>query len=234
MENVFIAGASRGLGLALAEGYLAEGCRVFAGVRSVQADGLRKLAGKYPRMLFPVRMDAAQTQQVREAARQVKETASQLDVVIYNAGVHFKENDCVLEDADMERCLETYNVNALGALRVAQAFAPLLTGGGRKVLANISSEAGSIADCARDKWFDYCMSKAALNMESKLLQNDLGKRGVKVLAIHPGWMRTDMGGMEADISPEESAAGIMKVIEKYGNADSPVLYVDYTGKPMNY
>lgn len=77
----------------------------------------------------------------------------------------------------------------------------------KKVIVNISSEAGSIGECWRDREFDYCMSKAALNMQSVLLQKYLKSEGIKVLAIHPGWMRTDMGGAEADISPDTSAGG---------------------------
>lgn len=98
---------------------------------------------------------------------------------------------------------------------------------------NISSEAGSIADGWRKEAFAYCMSKSALNMQSKILQNYLGPRGFKILAVHPGWVKTDMGGTNATISTKESAEGIFKLaIKKWTGED--MIYIDYKGNAMRW
>jgi NAD(P)-dependent dehydrogenase (short-subunit alcohol dehydrogenase family) len=101
-----------------------------------------------------------------------------------------------------------YDVNALGPLRVVEAFLPLLERGQGKRLCFVSSEAGSIARARRTSWFGYCMSKAALNMAVKILFNDLRPRGYTFRLYHPGWIRSYMSGeknMEATLEPEEAA-----------------------------
>jgi NAD(P)-dependent dehydrogenase (short-subunit alcohol dehydrogenase family) len=107
----------------------------------------------------------------------------------------------------------------------------LLTAGRRKLIVNISSEAGSIGNCWRSAEFGYCMSKAALNMQSKILQNNLGPQGFKVLAIHPGWMQTDMGGAQADIHPDVSAQGIFELALKEWKPEDAI-YMDYQGNVL--
>ena len=116
---------------------------------------------------------------------------------------------------------------------MVQQFLPLLEKGEHKLILNISSEAGSIADCWRESEFAYSMSKAALNMQSKILQNHLKPRGFKILAVHPGWMRTDMGGADADISPDEAAEGIFNLAVKSWNLDDEI-YMDYRAQPMRW
>jgi NAD(P)-dependent dehydrogenase (short-subunit alcohol dehydrogenase family) len=123
---------------------------------------------------------------------------------------------------------KTMDVNAFGPLRVIQQFLPLLKKGPRKLIINISSEAGSLADCCRSMEYAYCMSKSALNMASRILQNALAPAGFKVLAIHPGWMRTDMGGPEADIAPDEAADGIFELAMRQWQLDDNI-YMDYQG-----
>ena len=114
------------------------------------------------------------------------------------------------------------DVNAFGPLRVTQQFLPLLEKGQMKRLVYISSEAGSIGDCPRKTEFGYTMSKAALNMEVKLLNNYLEPRGYAVFAIHPGWIRTDMGGPNADISAEEAAEDVYRLTLQERGENSPI------------
>ena len=100
------------------------------------------------------------------------------------------------------------DVNALGPLRVVEAFLPLMDQGLLKRLCFVSSEAGSITRSYRDAWFGYCMSKAALNMGISILFNDLRQEGYSFRVYHPGWVRSYMGGeknLEADLEPEEAA-----------------------------
>jgi len=134
--------------------------------------------------------------------------------------------DLDLADGNIERSMD---VNAYGPLRVTQQFLPLLKKGQMKRLVFISSEAGSIGDCPRKTEFGYTMSKAALNMEVKLLNNYLHPRGFQVFAIHPGWIRTDMGGPRADISAEESAEAVYQLAVAERGKDSPI-FIERDGR----
>jgi NAD(P)-dependent dehydrogenase (short-subunit alcohol dehydrogenase family) len=157
-----------------------------------------------------------------------------LDILINNAGVML-ETRTSLPELDLARLplFETLDVNTFGPLRMVQQFLPLLEKGDHKLILNISSEAGSITDCWRESEFAYSMSKAALNMQSKILQNHLKPRGFKILAVHPGWMRTDMGGTEADIHSDEAAEGIFNLAVKNWNLDDEI-FMDYRAQPIRW
>ncbi len=130
-----------------------------------------------------------------------------------------------------------FNVNALGALRVTEAFVPLVMNSASKMIANISSEAGSIGQNKRSSWFAYCMSKAALNMGSSLVHNGLKEAGGHVLLIHPGWVQTFMRGeldVAAELTPTESAGKIIGLIrERIGQSPGDVpAFIDVYGNSM--
>ncbi len=233
-KKILVSGASRGLGLALTEKYLQADWIVYAGVRDIQAAPMLALKNEFPDRLFLLPLDVSDTTQVRRAAQELQSSTDTLDVIINNAAIQLKSSPAILERMDIDDTLETYNVNTLGALRVTQAFLPFLRKGETRMLVNISSEAGSIGQCGRMTEMDYCMSKAALNMQSVIAQNYLRQYQIKVLAIHPGWMRTDMGGPAALLSAEEGAAGIFRLIEMYqGRLDAPI-YLDYTGQVLKW
>jgi NAD(P)-dependent dehydrogenase (short-subunit alcohol dehydrogenase family) len=233
-DTVFITGADSGLGLALATRFLDAGFTVLAGCFG-SPDLLRQLADRFPGRLTIVAQDVADLASVRRSVAEVAAATDHLDILINNAGVCPPHAQALLPDLDLadghlQRVME---VNAFGPLRVIQQLFPFLEKGRLKRIVNISSEAGSIADCCRESWFAYCMSKAALNAESHLLQRWLKPRGFKVLAVHPGWMRTGMGGPGADITPDESARGIFALATRDGSLDDHI-YMDYTGKLMNW
>jgi len=229
-KNVLIAGASRGLGYSLTYQYLKSGFTVFAGARNIKCEKLGILKTQFKDRLIVIQMDVASSQSVKKAAEQVKSYCNKLDVVINNAGIHCEDSFEILENVDLDNAIKVYNVNSIGILRVTKEFLGLLQNGDDKVLLNISSESGSIGSCKRSKEFDYCMSKAAVNMASVLLQNYLKERKIKVLAVQPGWMRTDMGGDTADIDPLEAAECIFKLVEENKhNLDAPV-FVDRYGE----
>jgi len=235
METVFISGADRGLGLSLVRQFLRAGFHVFAGLYGPHWPALPELQPAFPDTLTVVALDVANMDTVRQAVQHVAERTSALDILINNAGVHLEPQRTPLEALDLAdgHLGRTMAVNALGPLRLTQQFYPLLSQGSRKLLLNISSEAGSIGACRRDREFAYCMSKAALNMQARLLQNYLGPQGFKVLAIHPGWMRTDMGGREADITPEQAAGGILCLALRHWQAGDPI-YLDYQGHTLQW
>jgi NAD(P)-dependent dehydrogenase (short-subunit alcohol dehydrogenase family) len=233
-KKVLITGASRGLGLALVGKYLGAGWTTYAGVRNPEAKSLLALKAQFPEALHILSLDVSDTALVETAARELRSSTDALDVIVNNAAIQLKNSRAPLEQVDFDGAMETYNVNTLGALRVTQSFLPFLLKGEMKVLVNVSSEAGSIGQCQRVSEFDYCMSKAALNMQSMIAQNYLKQYGVKVLAIHPGWVRTDMGGPGAPIEAGVAAEGIRRLVEAYqGRLEAPI-FIDYMGQVLDW
>jgi NAD(P)-dependent dehydrogenase (short-subunit alcohol dehydrogenase family) len=127
-----------------------------------------------------------------------------------------------LEQADFSVYFPTYQVNAIGPLLVVKYALPLLRLGNQRLIVNFSSEAGSIGACWRTREYSYCMSKAALNMASQILQNALKEEGIKVLVLHPGWFSSDMGGANAPITPIEAAEEIVKLVLNPPGLDGPI------------
>ena len=233
IKTVFITGADKGLGFSLVQRFLREGVHVFAGQYQSSSD-LSDLAKSFPQALTPIPLDVSKLDSVRQAAETVAKLIPALDILINNAGVMLETRTPLLElDLADLPLFETLNVNTFGPLRTVQQFLPLLEKGEHKLIINVSSEAGSIADCWRESEFAYSMSKAALNMQSKILQNYLKPHGFKILAVHPGWMRTDMGGAQADIHVDEAAEGIFNLAAKKWNLDDEI-YMDYRAQPMRW
>jgi NAD(P)-dependent dehydrogenase (short-subunit alcohol dehydrogenase family) len=207
MPSVLITGANRGLGLCLVQKFSAEGWQVFAAERTPTASQ-RALPH-----VNSVSLDVQDPDSIAGAARSVAELSGGLDVLINNAAVNPRPDyDSLLGELDFSAMQLAYDVNALGPLRVIEGLLPLLERGQRKLVVNVSSEAGSLRHSWRDRSYGYCMSKAALNMQTTILDRALKSRGFNVLALHPGWMRTDMGGQDAHLDPVESAEGIYQVV----------------------
>ena len=177
-------------------------------------------------------MDVGDTASIRKAAEQAAYITDRLDLIINNAGIHARSSFEALEKTDLDECGPVYEVNSVGPLRVAKAFLPMLRRNGRGLIVNISSESGSIGDARREKEFDYCMSKAALNMATKLLDNYLSDSGIRVIAVHPGWMRTDMGGQNADLDPGETAARLAELFERFDVKSGEPIFLDNKGHAL--
>ena len=234
MKSILITGADKGLGLSLSEYFSNNGYYVFAAHLEAVPNNLLKLSKKNSSVKL-IRMDVSSDESVAAAVDEFAKinTKNKIDILLNNAGVHFEESYAPLENVNFDIALKTHNINSLGPLRIVKSFLPFLKNGEKKLILNISSEAGSLSDCWRDKEFDYCMSKAALNMQSILLQNYLRKDRIKIIAVHPGWMKTDMGGMKADIDSNESAEAIYSIAEKDFALNDPI-YMDYKGKIMHW
>ncbi len=210
MKNVaLITGADRGLGLALTAGLISKGWKVFAGQYMPEWPELAELSAKYPSIEM-IPLDVGSDESMRHSAQMVSGLTDHLDLLINNAGVTspamYRD---IRESQDYTEMCRLYNINALGPLRTVEAFLPLLESSPVKRLCFISSEAGSINACDRQSWYGYCMSKAALNMEVKILFNRLRPQGYTFRLYHPGWLRSYMGGTkntEADLEPRDAAA----------------------------
>lgn len=233
-KTAYITGADRGLGLALTEKFLAAGYIVFAGQYLEEWNWLEDLKKKYPVRLILVELDLEDDNSITNAGTEIAKKTDSLDILVNNAGIFDPETADILGELDFEMMEKMYKVNSLGPLKVTHSVINLLLAGEEKLLINISSEAGSIGDCWREKEYGYSMSKAAVNMQSKIIQNHLQEKGVKVFALHPGYLKTYMLGAkneEADIEAEESAAEIYRLfVEKRDQFDK--IYYDYQGNQL--
>ena len=234
MTTVVITGADMGLGLALVHRFLETGARVFAG-RYGADHGLRRAQQIHGQQLGVVDLDVTDMASIRSAAAALAAKTEGVDILVNNAGVYLERPAVLLAELDLtdQHLEQTMAVNAFGPLRVTQQLLTLLESGQGKTIVNVSSEAGSIADAQRRSEFGYCMSKAALNMQTKLLSNLLGPRGFRVFAVHPGWMRTKMGGPDAAIDLQEAAAGIAELAVTV-DLQQPGPYLDYRAQPLRW
>lgn len=210
MENILVTGANRGIGLALTRRFLELGQRVFAGVRKPESAGaLSDLPSELRERLTLVALEVTSDESVRQAAARVASFTSRLDVLVNMAGVSPAPHDARLDAVDLAKCREAYEINVLGPLRTAQAFAPLLRAAASAErparLVNVSSGVASMAGKDNGMFYAYCVSKTALNMLSLTESFDLKQDNVCVVALDPGWVRTDLGGPNAHLAPEESA-----------------------------
>lgn len=224
MPTVFITGANRGLGLEMARQYVADGWRVLAGCRDPdKAEALRALGNG--RGVDIHALDVSDLGQVDALAGRLSGTA--IDLLINNAGVLGGHDHQGFGDIDYDIWEEVLRVNLLAPVKVAEAFADHVAASERKTMAFLSSQLGGIAN-AGGGFYMYGTSKAALNMAVKSMAVDLKPRGIAVVATHPGWVQTDMGGAGADITPQASVSGLRRVFDSVGPADSG-RFVRYDG-----
>ncbi|MBX9796409.1 SDR family oxidoreductase [Sphingomonas sp.] len=219
MARVVITGGNRGIGLQLARLYAATGHDVVIGARQPPPVAV-------PQAGFAA-LDVADGASIERFAAALG--AGPVDILINNAGIIGPARQSAL-DMDFDGFLETLVVNTLGPLRVTQALLPALRRSAGAKLAIISSQMGSMS-AARSGHVAYRASKAAVNKVGQCLAADLAGEGVAIAMIHPGWVRTDMGGPGADIAPEESAEGIMRVIDALSPASSGRFW-NYDGGEM--
>lgn len=228
---ILVTGAGRGLGYCIVSQHLAMKDRVYAFDYQI-TDELKKLAEEND-LLSIYHCDIASDESVATAMQDVLESGEQIDIIYNVAGIFKVEGRVGLAETDMDMCMQMFNVNALGAMRVCKNVFPLI-GEGSLVL-NISSEAGSIGAARRSQEYGYCMSKAALNMGAKILSNELWSCSARVMIIHPGWLRTSMGGPDAfasnnSIVPEESAANIIEIALNIDDIPRDQMYMHHTGE----
>ncbi|GJQ29758.1 MAG: oxidoreductase [Phycisphaerae bacterium] len=223
MPNTYlITGANRGLGLEFVKQLAARGDRVLAVVRRAeQRAGLKGLAA---RVFIADVTDAAG---VAALGRDLAGEA--VDVLINNAGV--SSESATLAKTTPEEMDRVFRVNATSPLLVTRAALPALRAGGRKVVVNISSQLASIANNTGGSSYAYRASKCALNMLTVCLANEFRGEGLAFVAMHPGWVKTDMGGPNAPMQPSDSIGWMVRTIDGVSLADSGK-FLNYDGKPL--
>lgn len=230
--NILITGAGRGIGLALTKKFLDNDFIVYTLTTNIR-DDLKELSGKFNDKIHNYICDVTKEEEIIKAFKDISKRTDSMEIIINNAAINLDDRKKDLDEINFNSMLRTYDVNSISPLRVIKHFIPILKKGSFKQIVNISSEAGSITDAWRKSEFGYCMSKSALNMASKILQNRFEEDGIKVLSIHPGWVRTDMGGKEAPVLPEDSAKKIFDLISRKWKITDPIYY-DLDGKEMNW
>ena len=217
MATVLVTGASRGIGSELVKQYSAEGADVIACVRDTSAaPGLDGVNGN----VRVVQMDAGSPESIAAAVAEVGDQA--LDVVINNAGYVGGAKQGI-DDVDLDEWHRTLDINTIGPLLIARAFKANLAASGDGKLKNVTSQ------LAASTWpfggmLIYSSTKAALSKVGQILALDWKEDPITVALVHPGWVRTDMGGPNAEISAEESASGIRALIAGMTKADSGKFY----------
>src|SRR4051812_10286475 len=215
-----VTGANKGIGFEIVRQLAAKGFRVFLGARDqrageVAAQNLRAEGEKTGGgTITALKIDISDADSIRKAAAEFSRQADHLDALINNAGVLFDDEDKDLLKVSADTFEKTLRTNTLGALLVAQSFVPFLHKSNAPRIVNVSSSGGQLVDGA-DGWAPaYCISKTALNGVTVQLAAALPKFAVN--SVCPGWVRTDMGGSNASLSPEQGANGIVWLV-----ADAP-------------
>ena len=219
MQQLLITGANRGIGLELTQQYLTNGWRVYATFRQQPGAELEALVCD---RLTLVQLDVADDLSI--AALQQTLTGVDFDLIINNAGV-FGPRDQSLGTVTRKQWLEVLNVNSIAPLMLAQALHTNLIAT-QGTFAIVSSKVGSIADNQGGSLYLYRSSKTAVNQVVKSLSIDLAPQGIKVIALHPGWVRTDMGGPNGLIDTDTSANGLRTVLNG--------VTTDHSGRFFNY
>jgi NAD(P)-dependent dehydrogenase (short-subunit alcohol dehydrogenase family) len=224
MRSTLITGANRGLGLEFARQYLADGWQVYAACRDPDsASELRRLADASDAKLQILALDVTDPASVQAAAAELE--GQTIDLLLNNAGIGGPRGQTI-GNIDYEAWAKVLDVNTMGPLRVSEAFVDHVAQSERKLIVTITSGMGSLADNTSGGAYAYRSSKAAVNMVMRSLAIDLAPRGITCVVINPGWVRTDMGGPQATLTPAESVTQLRRLIETLEPAQS--------GKFFNY
>ena len=218
MFSVLITSANRGLGFEFAKQYAADGWRIYAACRDpASASQLQGLVGASDGEMTLLPMDVTDLVSIKAAARSLE--GQPIDVLLNSAGVTGRLGQKV-GNVDYDSWARVLDVNTMGPMRVSEAFVDHVARSSRKLIVTITSGMGSIADNTSGGSIAYRSSKAAVNMVMRTLSIDLAPLGVSCVVVNPGWVRTDMGGANATLSPTESVKALRHLIEGFGLAQS--------------
>lgn len=226
-ETWLVTGASRGIGLALVKELLRRGIDVIGACRNPEGErDLWEIKSDYKGRFELLQIDVTNGESVKKLAKALQ--GRRIDVLVNNAGV-LKDGGKPLLELDAVAVKQSFDVNSIGPMIVTRELLPNLKLAPEAKIVNITSLMGSMADNSSGGYYGYRMSKAALNMFSVCLAKEL--TNMTVLALHPGWVKTDMGGPQAPTEVMESAEGLINVIQQATRKDSG-RYLDFRGKEL--
>lgn len=224
-QTWMITGANRGIGLALTMELVRRGDHVIAAARNPWGGALAEFAGDHGAALTLVELDVTSDKSV--AAAKATLAGKPIDVLLNNAGLYGPRDRQSGLDVDFEAWRAVFEVNVYAPIRVAQAFLPNVEAGTGRKIATITSRMGSLAANPSGSLI-YRSSKSAVNMAMVVFGDAVKASEVSVLLFHPGWVQTDMGGGGADLTPAQSAAGLIATIDASGMAQTNS-FRDYKG-----
>jgi NAD(P)-dependent dehydrogenase (short-subunit alcohol dehydrogenase family) len=230
-KKVLVTGGAGGLGLAIVEKHLSFGDTVWA-LDVEESPGIVELMARDKRVAY-IQCDISKTINVQSAFESLTPAIDKLDYLYNCAGIYRFEDKEPLPDTILDNAASMYEINAVGFLRVVQTLLHTFQDG--SVIMCITSEAGSVSENWRATEYNYCMSKAAENMACVILQKHFDEipLNTRVMAIHPGWLRTKMGGKGAfenpqySVAPDVSAEGIVGIALDIDNIPKERMYMDY-------
>jgi len=223
--TVLITGTNKGLGLEFVKQFATEGYQVIACTRKInKKDELHQLQEKF-KTISICKLDIANFSSIDQFAKLFKKP---IDILINNAGVY---PDSSIDHVDYKAWLDAFKINTLAAFKMTKAFLPHLKKGRLKKIASLTSKMGSIDDNSGGGEYIYRSSKTALNMVMKSLSIDLKPFDLSVITLHPGWVRTDMGGPNGLIDVDESVAGMKRQIDKL-TIRTTGQFIAYDGKKI--
>lgn len=228
MKRVLVTGANRGIGLEHVRRFAARGIEVIAAVRvPKQATMLHQLQREYAGLITIFPYDASITESIKSLKTAVGHLA--IDLLFANAGALGEDEP--LGQLETKMILDIVQINAIAPLKLAEIFIDNVAKSERKLIAFQSSVMGSIGSNSSGGYYAYRSSKAMLNMFAKNLSIDLRPKGISVLTLHPGWVRTSMGGEDAPLAPSESAVNQQKLFDQYDHSISGSFF-NYDGQTI--
>jgi len=225
MRVAVITGANRGIGNFWTSKLIDDGWRVYAGYRN-NRDGLKIIENDN---LIPIQLDVTDNDSIHRFTLKVEDN---VDLLINNAGVPDGRWQSI-EEIDDEWALEVLNINAMGPVRMIKSLYPRLKGDNLTKIVMISSLMGSIDDCEIGKSYAYRASKTALNMFAVAMKKECLLDNISFLILHPGWVKTRMGGDRAPVEVEDSVNGMMYLVEKHKLEDSGK-FMSFDGLEINW
>ncbi len=217
MPTLLITGANRGIGLELSKQYLEQGWQVHACCRKPKkAKELNKLANKHPQLTIH-KLDVTKEKQMDKLKKALKNKP--VDILLNNAGVYAEDASRLGQSSD-QAWQEAVAVNLLAPMKMMEHFKENVAISDRKIIASMSSKMGSMDDNTSGGAYAYRATKAALNAVMVSAAHDLRHLDITCLILHPGWVRTDMGGPNAEISVEESAQMLRKILDECDITDT--------------
>lgn len=238
MSNILITGANRGLGLEFVRQYAADGARIIAACRDPsKAEELQKLAAKFKNIQIET-LEVSDQKSIYKLAVKLKDTP--IDMLINNAGIYSGagqlrssqsgDDSQSFGSLDFDAWAKVLHINTISPLMMLEAFMPHLQRGSDRKVANITSRMGSV-ELMGEGSTAYRSSKAALNAAMRSIADHLKTQAIAWVNLHPGWVKTDMGGSGADITPEASITGMRKVIASL-SLKSTGQFLGYDGKSI--
>jgi len=228
MSRVLITGSNRGLGLEFAKEFAEDNYEVIATCRNLKSCTDLNALSKTSSSIHLYQLDVSNTKNIQDLASQLKNNP--IDILINNAGIYRSGS---FKSVDKDSWIESFITNTIAPYEVIESFLPNILQGHEKKVISITSKMGSIHDNTSGGSYIYRSSKTALNSVMRSLTHDLKSHNIATMTLHPGWVRTDMGGAGGWIDVVKSISGMIKQIKNLSLKNTGQ-YIDYDGKPIKW